>query len=107
MLHTAFAKGAAPDVPATDAAGKNHLHGMRASAVFSIQARGQSEFIAGPAEQAPGRLGQQLLTCPVHQPQTLITIESKNRYVNLTHHGAQKRGSFKSAHSLLAQCLSE
>src|SRR5712664_4926656 len=103
MLCTAFAKSAAADVPATDAAGKNHLHGVRTSAVFSVQARGQSELIAGPIEQPLGGLGQQLLSCPVHQPQALITIEREHGYVNLAHDAAQQCGGFEGAESLLAQ----
>src|SRR6266851_4291842 len=101
MLSAAFTKAAATNVPAADTSGENHLHCLRA-ALRTIQAGVESEFIAGAAQQAHRRLGQQLLARAIHQSQTLVTIKGENCYIDLAHHGAQEGRRLERPQALVA-----
>jgi len=66
MLRTAFAKEAAPDVPATDATGKNHLHRVLSVTILAIKAGGKAKLAAGSTQQARSWLGEQLFAGSIH-----------------------------------------
>src|SRR5688500_7599513 len=107
MLSAAFAKGAATNVPASDATGKNHLQRLRPCACRPVQTSRESEFVAGATKQTRGWLGQEFFTRAVDELQTLITVERKDGYVDLAHECAQQRRRFHRAQSLFAQSLAE
>ena len=91
-----------------NAAGKNHLHRLRALSVVTIEAGGQSQarLLVRPSNLRRG-LGQQSFACAINKSQALFAIKSKDGDVNFGHHRSQQRGGFHRAESLFAQRLAQ
>src|SRR5258708_882074 len=107
MLHAAFAKSTAANVPAAHSARENHLHRMLALAFVALQTLIKTQFAARAPQQTRGWWGQQFFTGAIYQSQSRFTVKSKSRHIDLGHHCAQQSSRLERAQSLFAQRLSE
>src|SRR5207302_990329 len=103
MLHAAFTKRAAANLPTAHAPGENHLHRIWSRIVMTVQTSRQPKLFAGTAQEPRRRLGQQLFTGPVYQSQFLSKVESKNCDIDLRHDSAQQRACLQRSESLPAK----
>src|SRR2546429_3182439 len=104
MLHAAFTKRAAANFPTPHAAGKHHLHRIWVRINVTVEARGESQLLAGTAQQSHRRLGQQSFSGPIYQAQLLSEIERKDRDIDLGHYRTEQGGGFERPESLPAKC---
>ena len=107
MRDAALAKRALSHTPTAGATRKNHRHRVGVSGTWLSIASRQTQFVHSSPEQANLRLGQQLFTRAIHQPQPLFSVEGENCHVDFRHHRAQQSSRFQCAQTLLAQGLTK
>ncbi len=107
MLRPAFTKSAAANIPTAHTPGKDHLHSVGAIALLTTETSRQTKLGTRSTQQPRGWLGQQSFAGPIHQPETLLSIERKYRHVDLGHDRTQQCSGLERSQPLLAQCLPE
>jgi hypothetical protein len=68
---------------------------------------GQAQVRRAAGQEPLSGLRQQALTASIDQPESLLAVESKNRHVDFSHHGAEERRGLKRPQALLPQGLAQ
>jgi hypothetical protein len=90
VLHAALAKCTATNSPTSHTARKNHLHCVTIIFAARFQTCCKSQLLACPTQQSRCRLGQQLFTSSIHEPQSLQVVKRKDCQVDLGHYRSQQ-----------------